>query len=105
MRITIEDFKKLTTEEQEFVIKYGADNCLLVKFSPDLADTLSDYFGDGTTYNEEDIKMLDSLAMDEKWHLMYFYDDYEYFLCGDDNLVFVPDCFADESDDFSHYVK
>lgn len=104
MRITIEDFKKLTTDEQEFVITHGADNCQLVKFSPDIADILSDYFGE-STYDEEDINMLDSLAIDEKWHIMYFYDDYEYFLCGDDNLVFVPDCFEDESDDFSLYIK
>lgn len=94
--ITLENIAKLTPEEQEFMFEHGAKNCLVVKFSEDFIDILYDYFGEGT-YDEEDIKMLESLS-DGKWHLMYTDDDEDYFLCGDDNLVFVDDCFEETSD-------
>ena len=105
-RITLEDFGKLSRVEKEFILTYGSDNCTLVKFNPDLEDILCNRFGKDT-YDEEDMALLGKLATDGKWHLMHLEADLwdnEYFLCGDDNLVFVDECFLDESENIKHLI-
>lgn len=103
MNISIEHFNRLSDTEKEFVLKYGADNCMIVKFSDNLIDTLFTNYGE-ETYDENDIALFNSI-IDEKWHIVYSYDDDEYFLCEDDNIVFFDDCFSETSNDINLYLK
>lgn len=103
MNISIEHFNRLSDTEKEFVLKYGANNCMLVKFSDNLIDTLFTNYGE-ESYYESDIALFESIV-DDKWHIVYTYDDDEYFLCGDDNIVFFDDCFSETSNDINLYLK
>ena len=103
MNITIEQFNRLNDIEKEFVLKYGADNCSLVKFEKTTFRTLCDYYGK-ETYNEDDIALIKSIT-DNKWHIVYCYEDGEYYLCGNDDLVFPDACIVRETDDIRVYLK
>ena len=55
------------------------------------------------SYTDDDIALLDSLD-DGKWHLVYECDG-DYFLCGDDNLVFDEECFEETSESIGDYLE
>lgn len=102
MLITLEDFNKLTDQEKVFIFTYGSENCTLVKFGDGTMDYLVSAYGEDN-YDDDDIALLESLP-DGKWRLVYECDG-DYFLCGDDNLVFDEECFTDTSGDIGLLIK
>ena len=99
MIIIIDYFKKLPEELQNFIMDYGAFNCCVVKLRKDCKKTLFKEHGEDS-YSEEDISIIDSF-IDGKWHIAHESNG-DYFLAGDDNLVFSKKCFSSIKDDFPH---
>lgn len=98
MIVLYEDLKHLSDEMRDFIIDHGAFNCCLVKLDDGCKETLFGLYGEDY-YDESDISVIDSF-MDGNWHFAYE-DNGDYFICGDDNLLFTEDCLSEITDDFS----
>lgn len=92
MLVLLENLNQLSRSERQFIVDYGAFNCVGVRLKRNFKNTLFNLFGCDAC-NAEEIAFIDSLKHDR--YYLSRKNGGSYFICNDDNIAFKEECFED----------